>query len=175
MTKAFVDLQEASEQSDIPSQSQFGTWVDAAIDAANQLPIIDKQLSRPKTDPECEVTIRVVDEAESQALNHQFRHKDKPTNVLSFPFEPPEEIASSLAEEYSFLGDMILCAPIVEKEAIEQNKPVLSHWAHLVVHGSLHLQGFDHIEDQEAEEMEGLEVNILKTLGFSDPYQDATN
>ena len=175
MTKAFVDLQEASEQSNIPSKAQFGTWVDAAIDAANKLYASDKQCSKSKTDPECEVTIRIVDEGESQALNHQFRHKDKPTNVLSFPFEPPEEIASSLAEEYSFLGDMVICAPIVEKEAREQNKTALAHWAHLVVHGTLHLQGFDHIEEQDAEEMENLEISILKTLGFSDPYQEAIN
>ena len=97
-------------------------------------------------------------------LNHEYRGKDKPTNVLSFPFEAPPGI------ELDLLGDLIICRQVVEKEAEEQSKPLLAHWAHMVVHGSLHLLGYDHIEDDEAEEMESLETEIMQTMGFEDPY-----
>lgn len=111
-----------------------------------------------------EVTIRIVDEAESQQLNHTYRGKDKPTNVLSFPFEAPAGI------ELPLLGDLIICRQVVEREAQEQEKPLLAHWAHMVVHGSLHLLGYDHIEDAEAEEMESIETEIMLALGYDDPY-----
>ncbi|MEC7815659.1 MAG: rRNA maturation RNase YbeY [Pseudomonadota bacterium] len=111
-----------------------------------------------------EVTIRIVDEYESQALNHQYRGKDKPTNVLSFPFEAPPGITVPLA------GDLVICAPVVEREAREQHKAPEAHWAHMVVHGMLHLQGYDHIDDEDAEVMESLEIRLLSQLGFANPY-----
>ncbi|WP_406732786.1 rRNA maturation RNase YbeY [Vibrio scophthalmi] len=114
--------------------------------------------------PDAEVTVRIVDEQESHQLNLEYRGKDKPTNVLSFPFEVPEGM------EMNLLGDLIICRQVVEQEAVEQDKPALAHWAHMVVHGSLHLLGYDHIEDDEAEEMESLETEIMQTMGYQDPY-----
>jgi len=112
-----------------------------------------------------EVTIRIVDNDESRELNNQYRDKDKPTNVLSFPFEAPAGITVPLA------GDLVICAPVVEQEAREQSKDAVAHWAHMVVHGMLHLQGYDHIEDNEAEVMEALEIRLLAQLGFANPYE----
>jgi probable rRNA maturation factor len=155
---AAIDLQEASEHTNIPTLSQLSTWVDAALSFS----IDDKA----EHEQEFELTIRIVDEEESQALNSQYRGKDKPTNVLSFPFEAPAEI------ELNLLGDLVICAPIVAQEASEQSKKEIAHWAHMVIHGTLHLQGYDHIEDEEAEEMEALEVKILSKLGYPDPYTE---
>ncbi|MGL4679992.1 MAG: rRNA maturation RNase YbeY, partial [Plesiomonas shigelloides] len=109
-------------------------------------------------------TIRIVDEEESHHLNLTYRGKDKPTNVLSFPFEAPPGI------ELPLLGDLIICRQVVEAEAVEQQKELSAHWAHMVVHGSLHLLGYDHIEDEEAEEMESLETEIMQEMGYPDPY-----
>ncbi len=111
-----------------------------------------------------EMTIRFVDEAESAGLNERFRHKKGSTNVLSFPASFPEEAGLPL------LGDIVICAPVTEREALEQNKLIVAHYAHMVVHGVLHLLGYDHIEVGEAEEMEALEREILVRSGFSDPY-----
>ena len=145
-----LDLQLACEDAEgMPQAADFQRWLDAAI-----LPFQE----------EAEVTVRLVDEAESQELNHTYRGKDKPTNVLSFPFECPPGI------ELPLLGDLVICRQVVEQEATEQNKPLEAHWAHMVVHGSLHLLGYDHIEDDEAEEMEQLERDIMQELGFADPY-----
>ena len=108
--------------------------------------------------------MRLVDEAESHELNLTYRGKDKPTNVLSFPFEAPPGI------ELPLLGDLIICRQVVEQEAKEQDKPLEAHWAHMVIHGSLHLLGYDHIIDEEAEEMDGLESEIMLALGYEDPY-----
>lgn len=105
-----------------------------------------------------EMTIRIVDEPESRTLNHQYRGKDKPTNVLSFHGEA------------GVLGDLVICAPVVAREADEQHKTLRSHWAHMVVHGCLHLQGYDHEQETDAERMEAREVRILRTLGFDNPY-----
>lgn len=150
MKKVIVDLQIASEnQADLPSLAQFVHWATQAVQAENIEP---------------EVTIRIVDEAESQQLNLTYRGKDYPTNVLSFPFECPEEV------ELPLLGDLIICRQVVEREALAQGKLLEAHWAHMVVHGCLHLLGYDHIEDQEAEEMESLETEIMQGLGFEDPY-----
>ncbi|HEX4872139.1 MAG TPA: rRNA maturation RNase YbeY [Nevskiaceae bacterium] len=110
-----------------------------------------------------DLTIRIVDEAESRDLNHRFRQKDKPTNVLSFPFDG-EQL------EVPVLGDVVICAPVVAREAAEQGKDPRAHWAHMVVHGCLHLLGYDHIQDRDAEVMEGREREILADLGFADPY-----
>ena len=150
MGKIIIDLQIACEQeSGLPTAEQIEQWATAAV--------------QPQSD-EVEMTVRIVDEAESHALNLNYRGKDRPTNVLSFPFECPDEV------ELPLLGDLVICRQVVEREAQEQDKPVMAHWAHMVVHGSLHLLGYDHIEDDEAEEMESLETQIMTGLGFADPY-----
>ena len=155
MTTPFIDLQIASEnQEGLPTVEQFTHWVQTALAFESQ------------TDdfPEAEMTIRIVDEEESHHLNLTYRGKDKPTNVLSFPFEVPDEV------ELALLGDLVICRQVVECEAEEQQISRESHWAHLAVHGTLHLLGYDHIVDAEAEEMEGLETEIMQKLGFEDPY-----
>lgn len=150
MKNVIIDLQIASENTEnLPSAEQIQQWANAAIRAESVEP---------------EMTVRIVDEEESHHLNLTYRGKDKPTNVLSFPFECPEEVILPL------LGDLVICRQVVEQEAIEQGKPLMAHWAHMIVHGSLHLLGYDHIEDNEAEEMEGLETQIMQSLGFADPY-----
>lgn len=150
MGKMIIDLQIACEQeTGLPTSEQIEQWATAAV--------------QPQSD-EVEMTVRIVDEAESHALNLNYRGKDRPTNVLSFPFECPDEV------ELPLLGDLVICRQVVEREAQEQDKPLMAHWAHMVVHGSLHLLGYDHIEDDEAEEMESLETQIMTELGFADPY-----
>lgn len=114
-----------------------------------------------------EIAIRIVDIAEMTELNICYRHKKGPTNVLSFPFDTPEEVKG----EIPFLGDIIICAEVVNQEANEQGKTMEAHWAHMIVHGSLHLLGYDHETDTDAAIMEPQEINILKTLGFPNPYQ----
>ena len=150
MGKMIIDLQIACEQeTGLPTAEQIEQWATAVV--------------QPQSD-EVEMTVRIVDEAESHELNLNYRGKDRPTNVLSFPFECPDEV------ELPLLGDLVICRQVVEREAQEQDKPVMAHWAHMVVHGSLHLLGYDHIEDDEAEEMESLETQIMTGLGFADPY-----
>ena len=150
MGKMIIDLQIACEQeTGLPTAEQIEQWATAAV--------------QPQSD-EVEMTVRIVDEAESHELNLNYRGKDRPTNVLSFPFECPDEV------ELPLLGDLVICRQVVEREAQEQDKPLMAHWAHMVVHGSLHLLGYDHIEDNEAEEMESLEAQIRTGLGFADPY-----
>ena len=150
MGSIFVDLQIATENiEDLPTEEQIAQWATAAVQLEGD---------------EVEMTVRIVDEAESHELNLTYRGKDRPTNVLSFPFECPDEVVLPL------LGDLVICRQVVEREASEQEKPLMAHWAHMVVHGSLHLLGYDHIEDDEAEEMESLETQIMQGLGFDDPY-----
>lgn len=150
MSQVMLDLQLAcADHTSLPAEAQFQHWLDAVI---------------PQFQAESEVTIRLVDEAESHSLNLTYRAMDKPTNVLSFPFEAPPGV------ELPLLGDLVICRQVVEREAREQEKPLDAHWAHMVVHGSLHLLGYDHIEDEEAEEMESLETEIMLALGFADPY-----
>lgn len=110
-----------------------------------------------------ELTIRIVDEAESQELNRRYRGKDRPTNVLSFPYDGD-------MLDVPVLGDLVICAPVVQREAEEQGRDLRAHWAHMVVHGCLHLLGYDHEQDGDAEVMETRERELLAELGFSDPY-----
>lgn len=114
----------------------------------------------------CEVTVRIVGEAEIRRLNRDFRGVDRPTNVLSFSFESPP----GLDETAVFLGDLVVCAPVVEAEANDQRIPREARYAHMIVHGALHLAGYDHGTDDEAVEMETLETEILERLGYPDPY-----
>ncbi|WP_159819706.1 rRNA maturation RNase YbeY [Colwellia sp. 20A7] len=148
--KNIVDLQNACDASNLPSAELFQQWVDAALTSV--------------TEQEFELTIRLVNSQESQQLNKQYRQKDKPTNVLSFPFEVPEGI------ELNLLGDLVICSQVVEQESKEQKKVLFDHWAHMVIHGCLHLLGYDHINDTDANEMEALEIKILATLTINDPY-----
>ena len=145
-----IDVQYEVEGT-LPTEAQFQLWVDTALYTLLE---------------QGEVCIRFVCCEESQTLNHTYRGKDKPTNVLSFPFEVPEGVPLHL------LGDLVICAEVVSNEATEQNKNLFNHWAHMVVHGCLHLIGYDHIKDAEAEEMESLERQILAKLDISDPYLD---
>ena len=133
-----------------PDSSEFQSWVSLVASAFN-------------TDGD--VCIKIVDETESQFLNLTYRKKDKPTNVLSFPLMSDDFI------ETEHLGDLAICAAVVEKEAKQQGKPINHHWAHMTIHGLLHLLGYDHIEDAEAEEMEALEAELLQELGISNPYE----
>ena len=112
----------------------------------------------------CEILIRIVNKKEMTALNTRFRHKTYPTNVLSFPSRIPAFFGDNL------LGDIVICASVVEEEALIQQKTLISHWAHIIVHGVLHLLGYDHENEKDANVMESLEIAILQELGFSDPY-----
>jgi len=144
-----VELQNASASPAIPSEQEFTHWAVAATRKQN-----------------AEIVIRVVDEKESADLNGQYRGKHGPTNVLSFPFQAPPGMATDI------LGDILICAPVVEREAKEQGKSLQAHWAHIVVHGVLHLQGYDHIEEDEAVIMESEEIAIMNGLGFPNPYEE---
>ncbi|MDH4570546.1 rRNA maturation RNase YbeY [Pseudomonas sp. BN414] len=147
-----LDLQLASEAQGLPSEEDFRRWCELAL----------RQRSA-----DSELTIRLVDEPEGRELNRTWRHKDYATNVLSFPADVPDELL-----DIPLLGDLVICAPVVAREASEQGKTLEAHWAHLVIHGCLHLLGYDHIEDEEAEEMEALERELLAELGHPDPYID---
>jgi probable rRNA maturation factor len=146
-----IDLQNDAALASVPRKQQFQKWVAAALQ---------------KSHGELEQTIRIVDETESLDLNSRFRDKNSATNVLAFP-------SDSVLLDYDCLGDLVICAPIVVAEAMAQGKPVEAHWAHLVVHGMLHLQGFDHNKDDETAQMEALEIKILNFLGYTNPYNDS--
>lgn len=133
--------------------------------------VIETTLRHIETQSHCEVGIACVDISESHKLNLEYRGKDKPTNVLSFPSELPDEMAAVL--ESFPLGDLVICIPIVLQEATEQNKAPLEHFTHMLVHGTLHLMGYDHeTSDEDAEEMEGIEIEILAKLGLTNPYTE---
>lgn len=119
--------------------------------------------------PSAEATIRIVSLEEMTELNSTYRRKQGPTNVLSFPFDMPEEIAIDI--DIPILGDIVICADVVNREAAEQNKPPEAHWAHMIIHGMFHLLGYDHEVESEAEVMEALEIDVMKKLGFPNPYQ----
>jgi len=161
-----IDLENASSIQDIPDQTAFEHWVNVAQNAANasKTEVSDKVFN---------IGIRIVDEAESTHLNSTYRNKYKPTNVLSFSSEVPDFAIPALDEIP--LGDLAICASVVASEAAEQHKLPTAHWAHIVIHGVLHLNGFDHDTEVEANAMETLEIKILNGLGFSDPYLHRVN
>ena len=144
-----IEIQTIFKSNGQPDQEQIQRWVDAALEDVNQ---------------ETEIVVRIVDEQESTELNEQYRHKPGPTNILSFPVEVPEGI------ELNLLGDLVVCAPVLEKEALDQHKALTDHWAHIIVHGVLHLLGYDHIDDNEAKLMESKEISILNKLTIKNPY-----
>lgn len=147
-----IDVQYADEslaQGATPSEKALTGWAEKALQGRKDA---------------ASLSIRITDEAEISELNETYRNKPGPTNVLSFPTDLPEEIDEPI------LGDIIICASVVEREAKEQKKAPESHWAHMVVHGVLHLLGYDHINDKDAEEMESLEISILRNMGYDNPY-----
>ncbi len=140
-----ISIQKQTAVLELPTDIQIKKYIKAAI----------------LTDINTKLTLRIIDEAESRLLNFKFRNKDKSTNVLAFPYQ-----------EDKYLGDLAVCAPVVVKEAKQQGKNTLAHWAHLLVHGTLHLQGYDHLIESDRKKMEKLEINILKQLKFPNPYDE---
>lgn len=155
---AIVDLQWAIEGEPVASQSDIQSWVEATLAHADVW-----------TGSDAELTIRIAEEEEVAELNQQYRQQQGSTNVLSFPVD------KDLPLEIPLLGDLVICAAVVAREAKQQNKTLDAHWAHMVVHGTLHLLGYDHLEEDQAELMEQKEISILQGLGFSNPYEVATN
>lgn len=149
-----LDVQYACHTDPVPSPKQFRGWVEAVLRGRREV---------------AELTIRIVDAAEGEALNQRWRAKPYPTNVLSFYADGVAAFVPQL------LGDIVLCAPVIQREAKEQGKEPLAHWAHITVHGTLHLLGFDHANEAEAETMESLEKEILASLGYADPYAVAVS
>jgi probable rRNA maturation factor len=144
-----VDVQYATDWPDLPDQSQLKLWVETTL----------KDLKK-----NAELSIRIVDEDEGTQLNERWRKSQGPTNVLSFLHEGESEVAPDL------IGDIVICAPVVAREAIEQKKSIHAHWAHMVIHGVLHLSGYDHINQEDADCMENLEIKILDELNYNNPY-----
>jgi len=145
-----IEVQCETNNEHCPSTRDIQAWITATL----------KKIKKSGT-----LSIMVIDEKEMQALNFKYRKKDKPTNVLSFPCHLPIELKGDI------LGDIVVCAPIVEMEAQSQQKPLINHWAHMIVHGVLHLLGYDHEKEEDAKMMEQHEIDILADLGFSNPYQ----
>ncbi len=166
-TQTVLAIQIASHANALPSEQQLRDWANVVLSKAS---------------PPYALTLRIVDSEESTQLNETYRKKNGPTNVLSFPFVqdndlPAEANVSEEAEEANmtadtrYLGDIVLCAPVIASEADAQHKPLLDHWAHMVIHGCLHLLGYDHQHDRDAAKMEALEKNYLASLGLPDPYE----
>ena len=137
-----------ADEGDIPEAALVQQWAEKAC-------LCDDQVI---------TSVQIVSKDEMRELNNTWRGKNRPTNVLSFPMQSPDEV------DLKMLGDLALCADVINTEAIQQHKPAQAHWAHMVVHGMLHLQGYDHIDEHQAEEMEALEIRILDQLGFDNPY-----
>ena len=147
-----LEVQDAWQGGTVPSAADMQGWLERALACAG-------------APDEAELVVRIVDEAEGRDLNHRYRGRDYATNVLSFPFEAPP------GQQLPLLGDLVICGPVVAREAREQGKPLRAHWAHLLVHGALHLLGHDHQDDAQAQRMERLETEILAGLGFPAPYE----
>lgn len=143
-----LSVQYAAKPEGVPTRAQFRRWVKAAL----------RQ--------DAEIALRIVDEEEGRVLNRDYRGKDYATNVLTFVYD--DEFSDA---EAPLAGDIVLCAPVVAREAVQQEKPIEAHYAHLTVHGVLHLQGYDHESDEEARQMEALEIQIVTKLGYADPYE----
>jgi len=148
-----ITVQYAADKKLAPAKAQICKWAEQALAGQTD-----------KTD----VTIRIVDSKEMATLNSTYRKKSGPTNVLSFPIDLPDEIK----RECPLLGDIVICAEVVNREASEQSKSQQSHWAHMVVHGIFHLLGYDHVKDDEADKMEAMEIAVMRKLGFANPYED---
>jgi len=186
-----LDIQLGNVEDSHPTKKEFQSWVactlNSVLDCAltntsanhtlaeletsqatetahNLLNFLNKQAAKQAV----ELTIRLVDEDEGTSLNQTYRGNTGPTNILSFPFENLEDIPDEF--NIPLLGDIVICVPVVKQEAQTQNKKEINHWAHLTVHGTLHLLGYNHINDEDAQTMENLETTILSSLGFSDPY-----
>jgi probable rRNA maturation factor len=166
-----IELQLGVKRSEgVPGPVRLRRWARAAWDAGREaLPRGRRHEHAPETGIAPTVCVRVVGNAESRRLNDGFRGKASPTNVLSFPASSAERLYDGA------LGDLVVCAPVVAREAREQGKPLSAHWAHMVVHGMLHLLGYDHEQARAAARMEKLEVEILRRLGFHDPYLQVTH
>ena len=147
-----VDIQSASSEP-APDEDDIRRWIAAALETTAR-------------EADCEVSVRLVDDAEMAKLNHDYRDREGTTNVLSFPSHLPPEL------EIALLGDIVICAPLVSQEATAQHKPLQAHWAHLTIHGTLHLLGYDHLDEAEAAVMEDLESRALQRLGFPCPYTE---
>lgn len=156
-----VSFEDVSGADNVPAESNIEQWVQQ---------VLTKQL---ESTPFPELSIQVVDEQTITELNETYRHKSGPTNVLSFPFDAPPGLPEEEAE--ALLGDIVICAQVVAAEAQQQHKSLQAHWAHMVVHGVLHLLGYDHLNDKEAEQMERLEIQLLNELTFPNPYQELIN
>ncbi len=159
-----VDVQMAvgnAVQQDVPDAGHIQNWVNVAIQQAGS----DELMTNRATQ---QMTVRIVETDEMTELNQQYRQKTGPTNVLSFPFESPPGVPTDLMEPT--LGDVVVCAAVVMHEAAEQGKTLTAHWAHMIVHGTLHLLGYDHIQNNDAQKMESLEIIVLAGLGYENPY-----
>jgi probable rRNA maturation factor len=156
-----MDLQIALDNSahkiSLPERASIERWISAALATAH-------------ASGDTQLTVRVVDEPEIKTLNETYRRKPGVTNVLSFPFETPPEVSDTLMQ--NLLGDIVICAPVVQREAQQQHKPPIDHWAHMIVHGTLHLLGYDHLSEHQAEEMEAMEISILSEFGIPNPYRE---
>lgn len=157
-TSVQLELQIAGRADGLPAESEIRRWLEETILAAS-----------PDQKSDCEITVRVVDAAESRDLNHRYRSKDRATNVLAFPAADPGELPAA-GIGGSALGDVVLCGPVIAREAAEQGKEIAAHWVHMLVHGTLHLLGYDHDTEGEAARMESLETGILADGGVPDPY-----
>jgi len=153
--KVDAEIERATALPELPGDAQFQTWMEAVPAQPDLL---------------YSLAIRIVDEEEARRFNLEYRGRDYATNVLSFPAELPEGLPEEIRRAQ--LGDLLICAPVVVREAGEQNRPAADHWAHLTIHGLLHLLGYDHVETGDAAVMEALEINILAGLGIPDPYVD---
>jgi probable rRNA maturation factor len=151
-----IDVQNETQVKSAPGRSRVEECIRTTIDAANG-----------SHAAACELAVRFVDEDEGRALNRQYRQQDKATNVLSFPVDPP---AGLPVDQIAPLGDIGICGPVVEREAADQGKDAADHWSHMLVHGTLHLLGFDHTDSDDAEKMEQLETDILAACGIDNPY-----
>ncbi|MDY6465268.1 MAG: rRNA maturation RNase YbeY [Succinivibrio dextrinosolvens] len=154
--QVIIDLQIATDEDleSYPSLELMTKWATVALKTGGR-------------NKDSEITIRMVNSEEIHQLNSTYRHVDRPTNILSFPFELPEGV-----EDLPLLGDLVVCKEVLERECKEQNKTLEEHFAHLIVHGCLHLIGYDHIEEEDAKEMEPLEIKAMEELGYDNPYKD---